>query len=407
MFRTTCLLIFFLGISLYGEETQGYLTSQEGHKILHLCGTPYQRGYQHGVLLKGMIHHNIQTFIDNQQMQSHPRAIAFQENVPKILPYIPQNILEELRGLSEGSDVPFEKILLLNLFPEMFHCSGIVVQGSATKTGDLYHVRALDYRIGKNLQHTAVLFCVKPEQAYAYLNVSYAGFIGCVTGMNSEQISVGEIGGLGYGHWEGVPMAFLLKEILESSTSLEEVIAVLQKHRRTCEYYYLIADGKQQKAVGVYATASQIHCISQGSNYALLAPRELPANYDCDGMNDKFFLADFTQTVSPYQTAIYDAHKTLVALFHHSLEDSLVITGFAHPWRYPHLIEELQKSWGHITPLSLQNMLHQHTTLSSNLHNAIFAPADMKLWVAHAGKEGEPAYTQAYTCFDLKALLMR
>ena len=41
--------------------------------------------------------------------------------------------------------------------------------------------------------------------------VTYAGFIGSVTGMNAERVSIGEMGGRGMGHWDGTPMALLVR----------------------------------------------------------------------------------------------------------------------------------------------------------------------------------------------------
>lgn len=401
------LLLFILPLSIHAhllqQDGKGSLSDYEGAYVLHLKGTPYERGYQHGSLLKEWINHNVVTFIDSQTASSHPRVLLFKQQLPNILPFIPASIMEELQGLSEGSEQPFEKLLLLNLFPEMFHCSGITVQGDATASGKLYHVRALDYSLGKDLQHSAVLMLIEPDEGYTYLNISYAGFIGCVTGMNAQKIALGEIGGHGYGSWEGMPMAFLMKEVLEKASSLEEARHLFAVTPRTCEYYYLISDGNQEKAAGVYATARQIHFIESGTNYTLLAPNPLPDH----GANDKRFLSSCLCSSSDYQMTLYDEKNTLIALFHKQPEQCIVLTGFTHPGRYPYIIQGLQESWGHITHLTLQSLLNEQTTLSSNLHNAIFLPSELKVWIAHAGHKGERAHTQKYICFDLKTLLKR
>lgn len=57
------------------------------------------------------------------------------------------------------------------------------------------------------LQDHAVLMIVEPEGQLPFVNVSYAGFIGSVTGMNLEQLSTGEMGGGGVGQWDGIPMS--------------------------------------------------------------------------------------------------------------------------------------------------------------------------------------------------------
>lgn len=409
MLRLFIAFIFYLPLYLsagsLNKEGLGCLKEQEGQLILLLQGSPYERGYQHGTLLKESIQKNVIQFIDNDGAKQHPKARLFKEKLPTILPFIPDSILEELKGLSDGSSIAFEKILLLNLFPEMFHCSAISVQGDITIDKKLYHVRALDYSIGKHLQNSAVLMVVKPSNGFAYMNVTYAGFIGCITGMNEKKIAIGEVGGAGYGYWEGLPMAFLIKEALEHSSSLEEVKILFSSTPRTCEYYYLISDGNQEKAVGVYATASQIQFIESGSSYALLSPHSLPKYYEDTGLNDKFFLSSFKLTSSEYQTTAYDSSNHLIALFHHQPKECIVLTGFCHTKRYPRIIEGILENLGSISHVTLQNLLNAETTLPSNLHNAIFLPSELKMWVSHAGKNGEPAYTQSYTCFDMTTLL--
>lgn len=140
------------------KEGNGFLEQQNGQQILHIKGNSYERGYQHGVLLKEQIQRNISTYIDAPPQSPIPGRIEeFAKNISVLMSYVPDHFKEEMQGVADGSGVPLNKIIALNLFPEMFHCSAITVNGPATKNGELYHVRVLDYSIGKNLQSTAVL----------------------------------------------------------------------------------------------------------------------------------------------------------------------------------------------------------------------------------------------------------
>ena len=77
---------------------------------------------------------------------------------------------------------------------------------SCTADGTLYHGRVLDYGVDLRLQDHAVLIVAEPEGGIPFVNVGYAGFIGSVTGMNARHVSIGEMGGGGLGHWDGVPL---------------------------------------------------------------------------------------------------------------------------------------------------------------------------------------------------------
>lgn len=113
------------------------------------------------------------------------------------------------------------------------------------------------------------LLCA-PQGMISFANVGYAGFIGSVSGMNAEKISLGEMGGRGEGQWDGVPMATLMRRGLEECSSLEEVKNLWKNSPRTCEYYYVFADGEDRSAAGVAATPDNLQFIAPGECDALL-----------------------------------------------------------------------------------------------------------------------------------------
>ncbi len=403
-------IIFSLSFTLFSLplfaaviSTEGLATLEEtnGQYVLHVQGSPYEMGYQHGKLLKDSIQQNIGQFIDKPPAETESRSKEFLRNLPQMKNFIPPSLIEEMRGVADGSGVPFDKILILNLFPEMFHCSGITVNNEATLNGSLYHVRVLDYSIGKSIQKSAVLIIAEPTGKIPFANVSYAGFIGSVTGINASRIAIGEIGGKGYGYWEGIPMAFLMRMILEGAHTLSEAQILLQNSPRTCEYYYVISDGNTNASIGVYATASQIHFISPSNSYAILAPKGLPANFGADAENDKFFLSPCRIDTSAYQTLLFDKEQSLIALMRSQPKDCLLLTGFPYPERYPILVDRIIGQWGNIDIQQLIEIIKLPVSRESNLHNAIFLPSQLKMWVAHAGPNNEPACDQPYAEFDL------
>lgn len=364
MFKCFVLLIAFMPLfataAVVEYEGDSYLEINQEQQVLHLKGSSYEMGYAHGKLLKEQIQRNITTYIDQKREGFEGRATEFQQNLPTLIAHTPKHLLEEMQGLAAGAEVPFAKILVLNLFPEMFHCSGIAAFGDATKDGKLVHARVLDYAIGKGLQTTAVLIAAEPNEKIPFVNVSYAGFVGSVTGMNLEQIAVGELGGKGYGSWDGMPMAFLIRTILENANSLEAAKEILSQAPRTCEYYYVISDGKVQNAFGVHATGDKIQFVSPGTTYTI-HPLDHP-----EGLT-------FEQPA-----------------------DCVAVTACE---RYPALKERLDDNFGAIDVNTMQAIIRQPVAMKSNLHNVIFLPSELKLLVAHAGPNDEPACDQPYTTF--------
>ena len=81
--------------------------------------------------------------------------------------------------------------------------------------------RDLDYMKGVGLEQNAAVIVHQPDQGHAWVNISYAGFIGSVTAMNAKHISIGEMGGRGEGQWDGKPMAQLIREVMEKAGTLD------------------------------------------------------------------------------------------------------------------------------------------------------------------------------------------
>ena len=347
---------------------QGWLETIGGYPVLHLKGTPYEMGYQHGALLREHCRQNMKTIlIDKAEevklvefgpLKVTPRTaidmiVAFQE------PHVAPRYFEEMDGLAAGTGLSVADVRAGNFIPELFHCSGFALAKSATKNGNMLHGRVLDYAIDWGLQDHAVVIVYEPEGRLPWVNVSYAGFIGSVTGMNAEKISVGEMGGGGLGHWNGRPMALLIREALETATSLEEAISTFRDGPRTCQYYYVIADGETNDAVGMEASWDTFYVIKPGEAHPLL-PKPVK---DC----------------------------------------VLLSAGD----RYLELSKQAQAGYGNFTAESALRLMDRPIAMKSNLHNVLFEPATSKFWVANATTDKKPAAEQKYASFQLSELLKR
>ncbi|HVX11949.1 MAG TPA: C45 family peptidase [Pirellulales bacterium] len=346
---------------------QGFLEEIDGYRVLHVKGTPYEMGYQHGALLKEHIQKNVDYLFNVKAKQKALKFMGVELDPKQLIslivaiqrPHMPKRFLEELRGVADGAECPLEDAMVANFIPELFHCSGFAVMNSATTDGTLYHGRVLDYSIDWQLQEHAVLMVAEPEGRVPFVNVTYSGFIGSVTGMNAEHVSVGEMGGGGRGHWGGTPMAFLVRRVLEEATTLDEAVAIFRDSKRTCEYYYVVADGDENSAVGLAAHWNTFELVKPGEAH----PR-LP-----EPTNDTVLL---------------------------SAGD-----------RYKELARRVREEAGSLDAERALHLMDCPVAMKSNLHNVLFEPRSTKLWVANASPDGQPAATQKYFAFQLSELLKR
>ena len=339
----------------------GKLEWAEGLRVVTLHGSPEEIGKAHGELLAVEANRCVDSVLHVIGLVETIRGGTWfrkklDDAAARLAPHIPKRHLRETEALAESLHLDPGLVAVVNVFPELFHCSGFAVSGSATTDGTLYHGRVLDYMTEIGLQDAAAAFVVAPEGQIPFVTIGYAGFIGSVSGMNAQGISLGEMGGRGEGQWDGVPMATLMRRALEECTTLDDVMSLWTNSPRTCEYYYVFADGKTRRSVGVAATPERIEFVKTGEGHELLGT----------GIPDSVVL---------------------------SAGDRLLC-----------LRERVKEQFGKIDEEAAIHLMDRPVAMKSNLHNVLFVPERLILHVAHASHK-KPAAECPSVRLDLKKLL--
>jgi hypothetical protein len=175
--------------------------------------------------------------------------------------------------------------------------------------------------------------------------------------MNAEHISIGEMGGRGLGHWEGTPMPILVRLVLDEADTLDQAVKIFRDRPRTCEYYYVIADGQARKAIGMEASWNVFGVIAMGQSH----PR-LP----------------------------------------HPFKDAVLLSAGN---RYEELVKRVEKGYGRFDAQSARHLMDRPVSMKSNLHSVLFETTTTRFWVANASKDAKPAADQPYHAFQLSELL--
>ena len=247
-----------------------------------------------------------------------------------------------------------------NFIPELFHCSGFAVMNSATTDGTLYHGRVLDYAVDWQLQDHAVLIVCEPDGGIPFVNVSYAGFIGSVTGMNAGHVSIGEMGGGGQGHWDGMPMA---------------------------------AVGPRGAAKGRRSGRGRGR-VARPSPHLPILLRHRRRQHE-SGRRHGSTLGQASQSIEPGE-----AHPLLPK----PVKDCVLLSAGR---RYEELARRAEAGARQDRRRGRPPFDGLRVALKSNLHDVLFAPASTKFWVANASSHGKPAADQPYHAFQLTELLAR
>ena len=351
---------------LLREAGKGALYEWDGQRVAVLAGTPEEMGRQHGTLLKDDVRALSERVLqfcrgaDNLKKKDY-FAGSIEKAYARCAPFIPERYIREMDALADAAGLPRQTAHLANIFPELFHCSGYALMGKATVNGELFHGRILDYMTDMGLQQFAVTFICLPDGRHPFMNVSYAGFIGSVTGMNDQQVAFGEMGGRGEGNWDGMPMAFLMRKGMEEAGTLDEALAIFKDTPRTCEYYYVVSDGKTRRAAGLKCTPEVFETVLPGQPHPQL-------------------------TTPVADTVLMSAGD-----------------------RYALLVERVKGQYGRIDAAAAVKLAERPVAMKSNLHNVVFAPERLTAWVAHAADPLEndrfQACFQSYAAIPMKPFL--
>lgn len=339
----------------------GRLESIDGTRVLFLAGTPEEMGTQQGHLMTAEIRDLVEHIVYGVGVGSSLAKGRWffgeiEDAQARLKPFFDERYLREIDTLARAAGLDAQEARLANVFPELFHCSGFALYGEATQGGRMFHGRVLDYLKGVGLEQNAVVMVYRPDQGHAWVNISYAGFVGTVTAMNDQHLAIGEMGGRGEGHWDGKPMAQLLREVMERASTLDEAIEIMRRGPRTCEYYYVISDGRAKRAVGIAATPTTFETVWAG-----------------------------------------EAHPRLP----HAVKDAVLLSAGD---RYETLVERVRKGYGKFDDTSARALMNRPVCMGSNIQSVLFAPDTLDFWVANADSRNVASHAR-YTHYNLADLL--
>ena len=349
---------------LLERDGKGALYEYEGKLIAVLAGTPEEMGRQHGALLG----REAAILIRRSLGLLRPRGVLnwrklFAPNVAKARarcePFVPDAYLREMDALADAAGLSRHEVRLANLLPELFHCASFAMTDGATANRELLHGRVLDFKRMEKLklfEHSVVFICL-PEGRRPFVSIGYTGFVGVVTGMNASGISVGAMGGGRRGDWDGMPMSFLVRHVLEEADTLPDVIGLVEETPRTCEYYFVFADGNNGEAMGLRYTSEEVETVAMGQEHPRLT----------DPLPDTIAVSD--------------------------------------PSRLRPLMKRIRARYGAVTPADVRAMMERPVSKEMNLHCVLFLPERLSLQFAHAvgarHTERFQACFQPYTTIDL------
>ena len=132
----------------YDPLDSGLVEERDGVTILHVSGSCYDMVYQHGYLLRDKIEQNHQALSTKCDHEDYNFILEMWNTF--LYFSTPQEYLDEIHGLADGSGISFEDIIVFSTGITYFiygkKCMEMVAWGPATDDGELYHLYSADFQ---------------------------------------------------------------------------------------------------------------------------------------------------------------------------------------------------------------------------------------------------------------------
>jgi len=394
----------------HGHKVFGraHVEKRGGLYLLFLEGSPYEMGYQHGVLLREEIHKGVLPLHANPTENQAPfsRMPAWKRKILSryfdwayfrpMLAHAPHGFLEELKGLSDGCGVPFAEVFRGNMLSEFNMntvplvrrnlirqieggCTSFAAFGSMTVNGNMVVGRNTDYSGGGLWDRYQVVFFYQPQEGYRFVNVGSAGLLKCNSCMNERGLVLGA-------HFmysddvspKGVGFTAFEFEIMKKAATVEEVFDIVCRNPRNGAFGYLVASGENGDA-GV---------IEGSAGYAGLRRPEKDAIWETNFMTTpETRPVDLLIRYKMYKNPLSRVERMRMMLETHagSIDPHMAAGFMGDQWNMGAMCD---RPVGHVIG-----------TLS-NLTSVVFTPANFDFWVADGPM---PVCNNPFTGFNMMA----
>ena len=221
-------------------QTESYIEYDQGLPILHLEGSPYERGAAYGRMLDKEIHETVERWKEEVEsicgrdfqevLDDFFSSTSFRQDMERTDP----DLLDEVYGMSESCRIGFQTLLAFQMSEELFAVMDAGAGSNCTSIGkagtdSTVTVLAQNMDPPEFLHGHPILLHIIPENGDPqYLVFSVPGLFG-LAGMNEKGVAVTCMGMSMLNHAQtGLPVVSVIRKIL-AAPGLEEAEAFIRQ----------------------------------------------------------------------------------------------------------------------------------------------------------------------------------
>jgi len=251
---------------------------KNGITVIYLSGSPYEIGFGHGKLCKEEIlqaHEYHFSLYDNRKNSEYMQG--WMKTAKEVEKHIPEEYIEEMRGIGDGSGIGYDKILFVNLLTTVARRNGCFALAYKDKNSNIHVIRQVDIGINQELWKKMILFVIKPQNGNMFAAVLNPGWVDGETGMNDKGLYISQNAiHIRQSKLNIMPITHLTRYMLQYADTINDVDKILNE-QEAFPVKLLFVAGKERAAVFEFANDEKARLDMESrflalSNHARILP---------------------------------------------------------------------------------------------------------------------------------------
>lgn len=280
------------GNEFYSLNNNWFRHSNSGLFELYVEGEPFEMGVINGKLTKELVVRQEDHFAE-QINKLVP--LNFKRNFLKYLigffnrnldKNVTQEYKEEIYGVSESASpayqflgTNYQRILNYHAAHDIGHavqnlalvgCTSFGTWGAMSVDSSMIIGRNFDFYVGDKFAEDKIVAFFNPSKGHKFMTVTWGGFVGAVSGMNDQGLSVTiNAAKTSLPTGSATPVSLVTREILQYAKNINEAVAIAKSRKMFVAESFLVASAVDNKAVIIEKTPDELDVYDANKDFII------------------------------------------------------------------------------------------------------------------------------------------